>query len=449
MTKPTGRPVGRPRKDEVRDDGPYANFVTGLGTTRDASSYTQAALSRVFTEDELENLYIGDGFARRLVDVPAQDMVRAGFEIEVEGDDESEDVYAPVMARLEELNLLSELSDAQKLAALYGGALIVVGVKDGGELEDPINEKSIQGIEFLRVYDRYRVSRMKRYTDPADSRYGQTEIYMVSPVLGTPYRVHESRCLVFQGEFVPERRKEMQDGWMGSRLAHCWQQLQRLGVSHQWAEKLLERSQQAVNKMNGLAQQLGAPGGQNAAMNRLHLLDMSRNILNTVAIDSNDDYTIHTASMSGIPDVLDRFAQALSAVSGMPKTLLFGEQAKGLNNGGEGDMLLWQGQIKQWQKTKLLKPIDTLVKWLSIALKIPEQDYMIEFCDILEPNEKEEAEIEKLEAETKKIEAETAAAYVTAGALDPSELRNTLMKDSDYVMDGTVVIGAEDDGLPA
>jgi phage-related protein (TIGR01555 family) len=261
--------------------------------------------------------------------------------------------------------------------------------------------------------------------------------------------VHESRCFVIQGEYVPERRKEEQDGWMGSRLAHCWHQLQRLGVSHQWAEKILERSQQAVNKMTGLANQLSAPGGQNAAMNRLHLLDMSRNILNTVAIDANDDYTLHSASLSGIPDLLDRFAQALSAVSGMPKTLLFGEQAKGLNNGGEGDMLLWQNQIKQWQRTKLLKPIDRTVQLLAIAQGIPDQNYMIEFCDILEPNEKEEAEIEKLEAEAKKIKADTAAVYVTAGALDPSELRNTLAESGDYVMDTTITIGGEDDGLPA
>lgn len=451
---PQKRGPGRPRKDAAQSlvTDSFSNVVSGLGTRRDPSSYTTSNLARQFSEGELESLYVGDGFARRIIDVPAQDMVRAGFCIEVEGDDESQEeaAYAPVMARFEELRVSEHLQEALKLAWLFGGSVIVMGVKDGGDLEAPLNENAVQDIEFLRVYDRFRVSRMSHYDDPADTRYGQTQTYLVSPVRGSPYRVHESRCLVFQGEYVPERMKEGQDGWMASRLAQCWYQLVRLGMAHQWSEKLLERSQQAVNKMQGLGQMLGSPNGQQAVMNRLNVLDMSRNILNTVAVDAQDDYTVTSNTMTGIPEVIDRFAQALSAVTGMPKTLLFGEQSKGLNNGGDADAQLWQGQIQQWQRTKLLHPLDRMVSLMAIALGIPDQNYLIEFEPIHVPSKKEEAETEKLEAEKDKIKADTAAVYITAGALDPSELRNTLLEDSDYKMDGSVTIQAgEDDGAEA
>ncbi len=442
METPVKRGPGRPRKDAQRNDGPYLSFVSGLGTKRDPSSYTQAAGARIFSEGELENLYVGDGFARRIIDVPANDMVRAGFEIETEGDED--ELYEPIMVRLEELQVMERYCEALKLSALYGGALVVLGVQDGGMLEEPLNENAVKGIDFIRVYDRYRVSRLIKYTDPMDTRYGQTERYMVSPVNGNPYEVHESRCIVFQGEYVPDRLKELQDGWSASVLAKCWSQLQRFGVSHQWAEKLLERAQQAVNKMDGMAQQLMAANGQKAVMDRLNILDMSRNILNTVAIDSKDEYTVTTSSFTGVPDILDRFATALSAVTGMPRTLLLGEQSKGLSGGNEGDLQNWYSHIKQLQKTKLLAPVDRLVGLLVKATGLPE-NYLIEFEPLHVPSEKEEAETEKIEAEAKKIKAETMAAYITAGVLDPSEGRNTLMDDGGYVMDASVVITAGED----
>ena len=449
METPAKRGPGRPRKDAQRDDGPYLNFVSGLGTKRDPSAYTQAVGARIFSEGELESLYVGDGFARRIIDVPASDMVRAVFEIEVEGDDESEDVFSPVMVRMEELQAMERYCEALKLSALYGGALVVLGVQDGGMLDEPLNETGVKGIDFIRVYDRYRVSRMVKYTDPMDSRYGQTEVYMVSPVNGSPYQVHESRCIVFQGEYVPERLRELQDGWSASVLAKCWSQLQRFGVSHQWAEKLLERAQQAVNKMDGMAQQLMAANGQKAVMDRLNILDMSRNILNTVAIDSKDEYTVTTSSFAGVPDIIDRFATALSAVTGMPRTLLLGEQSKGLSGGNEGDLQNWYSHIKQLQKTKLLAPVDRLVGLLVKANNLPE-NYLIEFEPLHVPSEKEKAEVEKIEADTEKVKAETMAAYITAGVLDPSEGRNTLIEEEKYIMDASVVIEAgEDDGQPA
>ena len=455
MTKPTGRPVGRPRKDAVpiaRYDGAYQNMVSGLGSSRDSARYTTATPLRMFSEGELEALYVADGFARRIIDVPASDMVRAGFCIEVEGKDESEeeDAYAPVIARMEELTVLEHLCEALKLSWLFGGSLVVIGVMDGGELSEPLNDDAVKGIDFMRVYDRYRVNRQTKYTDPADSRYGQTQTYLVSPVNGTPYEVHESRCIVMQGEYVPERMREQQDGWCASRLVQCWYQLQRVGIAHMWSEKLLERSQQAVNKMTGMAQQLMAPGRQQAVINRLNLLDMSRNIMNTVAIDAMDDYTVTSNSFAGLPDVLDRFATALSAVTGMPKTLLFGEQTKGLSNVGDGDLQNWYAQIKQWQNTKLKNPLDRIVTMLAKSLNIPDKNYLIEFEPLYVLSEKEEAETEKLEAEAKKIKADTAAIYVTAGALDPSEIRQSLIEEGDYIMDGSIQIGqGEDDGLEA
>ena len=139
-------------------------------------------------------------------------------------------------------------------------------------------------------------------------------------------------------------------------------------------------------------------------------------------------------------------ATALSAVTGMPRTLLLGEQSKGLSGGNEGDLQNWYAHISQLQKTRLLAPVDRLVGLLVKAMALPE-NYLIEFEPLHVPSEKDKAEVEKIEAETEKVKADTMAAYIAAGALDPSEARNTLIDQKLYTMDASVTIQAgEDDG---
>ena len=68
--------------EETRDDGPYENVFLSLGNAKDRSTYTTHVTPRILVQDELDSLYESDGFARRIIDLPAEEMVRAGFEIE-------------------------------------------------------------------------------------------------------------------------------------------------------------------------------------------------------------------------------------------------------------------------------------------------------------------------------------------------------------------------------
>ena len=65
---------------------------------------------------------------------------------------------------------------------------------------------------------------------------------------------------------------------------------------------------------------------------------MVRNILNTLAIDKDDDYDIKSISLSGVKDILDKTQTMLSAVSEIPVTILFGRFTGGQN--ATGDMIL-------------------------------------------------------------------------------------------------------------
>lgn len=405
----------------IRSDGPYENVFLNVGTKGDRTAYTRAGAPRTLSNTELENLYTGDGFARRVIDLPAEEMVRAGFELEGIDDDEA------VRAELEGIQVLPRMAEALKWADLYGGALVVMLVDDGGELITPLVEERVRSVEQLRVYDRWQVSRYQKYMDPNDKRFGKTEFYHVSPIDGTPYLVHESRCLVFDGVLVPARIREQSDGWGGSKLQQCYDQLIRFGMSHIWGNALMERAQQAVHGIPNLTDLLRQPGGEDLVKKRIHLVDASRSINNTVVIDSQETYDLKATSLTGVADLVDRFGLALSAVADMPESLLFGRPQAGLNASGKNDLENWYAKIGQHQQNKLLPQLDRLVALQLRAMGKYKDDYLIKFCPLYVPSRKDQAETENKEAQTAQL-------YHAMGALDASEIRKTL-GDKGYEID--------------
>jgi len=436
------RSRGRPRKDvALRNDGPYLNVFASVGNSKDRSSYTTAGTPRILDFQELENLYQGNGFARRIIDLPASDMVRASFEIEGVEDCE------PILAELEGINMMPKLCDAIKWSSLYGGALVVMLVNDGGMMEDALVHERAKSLEQLRVYDRHQVTRYKKYTDPSDMRFGGTELYMISPIEGSPYVVHESRCLVFDGVSVPDRTRAINDGWGASVLQQCADQLTRFGMSHIWANSLVERAQQAIHGIPDLTNTLRAPGGEALVRQRIDLVDMARSINNTVVIDAVESYDLKSTSLAGVPDLIDRFALALSAVTGIPESLLFGKATGGLTASGGNDLENWYSKVSQLQETILLHAVDKLCAIQMHIMGRYVEDYKIEFESLFMPSGKEKAEIDKLEADAKKVAADTANIYVTIGALDPSELRAYLASEGEYKIDDVPLMAEMPDVL--
>lgn len=406
-----------PAAPAPREDGAYLNTFMSVGNSRDRTAYTRATAPLILGQQQLEWLYTGDGFARKIIDVPAAEMIRAGYDIEGVEDDDL------VMAALEDIGAMEIVAKALKWANLYGGALIVALLDDGAtDLTEPLNPERIRAVDQLRVYDRWQTSRMQKYTDPADRRFGKTAVYQISPLIGTPYQVHESRCIPVDGVDVPDRVRDENDGWGNSRLQQCWDQLTRFNLSHGWANSLLERAQQAIHGIPGLTDVLRSPGGTALVQNRINAVDMARSVNNTIVIDAAESYDLKSTSLAGVSDLIDRFSLALSAVTGMPEALLFGRAPGGLNSTGKSDLENWHAYVGQQQRTVLLPILDRLVAWELYAQGRYTEDYLIEFNPLSVPSEKEMVETRLNKAKIHEI-------YVNMQALDATEVRSAIDSD--------------------
>lgn len=398
-----------------------SNVMLGMGTKNDPMKFNKIANKYLLDKSVLDNLYVGNGVASLIVNKIPEEMTRAGFEVE----GISEENKKRLESDLETLDIALKFREALTFARLYGGSAIVFGLNDGQILSQPLNEKRIKNVEFLRVYDRHQISEYQRETNPRSPMYGRVILWAITPARGMMYLVHHSRMQFFDGDTLPNQMREQNNGWGKSALQDCYDEIIRVTGSHDFTLQVLNRIQQAIHGMKNLASTLAQPRGEETIAKRLQTVDMTRGVLNTIVIDAEETYTIETQSLSGIKDVLKEFVALLAGVTGYP-VFIFGQSLGGLNSTGDKEAKVWYEKIESEQNFKMKKSLVFLINIMLSIYGEESTEWNIKFKPLAALTEEEEANIEKTEAETAEIKIRTFAAAVDNGFVEREALKEEL-----------------------
>lgn len=382
----------------------WMNLLTGLGIKgRDKNVCTTFGPAPVFDEGMLNDIYRADGLGRRVIDAPADHMTRNW--IRVSGDEDG-----LLESELKRLKTKTRFNKSEKWSRLYGAGVILMRIDDGRGLDEPLNMDGIRSIEKLKVYDRYRVQPYKWYDDPEDPNIGEVELYQITPRRGNFFYVHESRVLVFNGVNTPELAKEQNQHWEDSVIESCFYALRRLGNVYGSVEAIMSSFETGVLNVEDLAEKI-ASGQEDQIMKRLELMNLSKAVVNMMLLDKEETWEKKSSTVTGIPDVLDRFSQNLSASSGIPITVLMGTSPAGMNATGESDIRNWYDKIKSDQEDKHYDHLKRLSLIIQLAKDGPFKGKELKSWDILfnslwQMTPKEEAEVRKITAERDKLDIE-------------------------------------------
>lgn len=418
----------------MNTDG-WANIFTSIGTRNDPLTASRYVRDTMLTREEVESMYVGDGLGRRIVDVPAEELTRQWLKIDGEEGGDVLDVF-------EEIGLQASITDGLRWARLYGGAIGVLIVDDGNTLETPLNEKAIRAVERLRIYDRHQVSwtTSDLVQDPARKDYGEPEFYTVHPhSVGTGFRVHVSRIVKFHGDPLPPRMKAENNWWDASSLQGVVAYIRRWGESHGYSANIMRDFVQAVISVKGLTDFIAA-GQDDIIIKRLDILDMSRSILNTMIIDADAEvYEKKSSSIAGLPDLIDRFAEAVSGVTGIPLTKLFGRSPGGLNASGDSDIRNYYDMLRSQQEQRLTPVIERIARLVYLSKNGPTsgvepESWSVCWLPLWQMTDQEMANLRKTVAETDKLYV------VDMGAVDPTEIRDSRFS-SGWTMETTLQEG--------
>lgn len=433
-------------QDQFRQDG-YTNMLNKYGSTQDNSTAYEYDLEPITDDMELTSLYEGNGLFAKIIDRPAEEAVKHGFDIKY-GD---QDTAEYVEERMDRLELEDRFATAEKWARLYGGSIIVMLVDDGRGLEDPLDWKNVRSIEELRVFERslvqpdYVSMNQFHFEDSMRSgrAFGEPEYYHVFSTYGY-FTVHRSRCLIFRNGRLPEGTSNaIYRYWGIPEYVRMKRELRECITAHGNGGRLLERCVQAIYKMRNLANMLSTEDGENKVLRRLQVIDMARNLLNSIAIDNDgEEYTFESFAMSGVKDILDATCNMLSAVTNIPQTILFGRSPAGMNSTGENDLENYYNMVENIQKQNMKANSRTVIDLILLQGKLERKiseipKYKVKFAALWSMSEEEQAAVEKTKAETEYIKAQTAQIYMESSVLDPSEARKVLEEDGTFGINET------------
>lgn len=452
IQKQTGKAV-RP----FRADG-YVNLMNRYGTSKDPAEHYHFEREPDIPDDVLTMVYEGNGLFAKIIDTPAEEAIKHGFTLKDVSDQNVEDFYVEA---LDELDWEEIAMTAIRWARLFGGSIAVMLINDGGRLEDPLNWRNIKSIDDIRVYERAIVQpdyqSMYSY-DPSDpfrtrgSRLGMPEFYQVTSRYGN-FTVHDSRCLVFQNGILPENAtNSLYQLWGIPEYVRIRRALKDAELAHESAPKLLDRSVQAIYKMQGLSSLLATEQGENQVLRRLQVIDMARGMLNSLVIDADgEDYDFKTFQFNGITDVVSASCNMLSAITSIPQTILFGQGVGGMSSTDDTSMENYYNYVERIQKRMLRSNLRYLLSIIFQAgLYTGEVDEVpkinVEFNPLWSLTDSEQADLDQKKAATQLTKAQTVQAYVSMEAIDPSEVRKKLA-DSDEFDVETMLDECDDEDL--
>lgn len=454
IEKQTGRAV-RP----YRNDG-FVNLLNKYGTQKDPQENYQFNPEPTVPDSLLAQFYEGNGLFARIIDAPAEEAIKHGFELDGVSD---EDIINFAMEALDELDWEETAMTAIKWSRLFGGSIAVLLINDGRGLEEPVDWKNIQSIDDIRVYDRSVIT--PDYTsmfsyDPNDpfrtrgSRLGMPEYYYVTSQYGN-FTVHDSRCLVFQNGVLPEQcSNELYRIWGMPEYVRIHKAIRDTEIAHGTAPKMLDRAVQAVYKMKDLSSLLATEDGENKVLKRLQTIDLARGLLNSITIDGEgEEYDFRQFGFSGVSEVIDTTCNYLSALTNIPQSVLFGRSPAGMDATGHSDMENYYNFIERIQKKMLRSNLRYLLSVIFQAgVATGEVDEVptikVKFNPLWSLSEADQTALEQQKASVQLTKAQVASTYVQMQVVDPEEVRKKLADSDEFDIETMLDDYSEEDLFP-
>lgn len=394
------------------NDGAYVNFVSNLNTGRDKASHGTFQKISV-PDDQIEAVY-QDWLAKKIINRPVQDMLRAGWYFTGIDEDQS----LALQAEMARVKLIDRLYKALIWMRKYGKAYLLLGMADGKPLDQPL-DLSLMGrsqLQFITVLKHSEVGALTYEYLPLELTAGepfQPKYYEYKQRNNSKIKVHSSRLIKLANGEEEE-----------SALLPIYYTLRNFASTNAGAASLVHEAKIDVIKFPGLMDAI--KNRAKDVMERFGAAALMKSLNGMLVIDANEQYESKSYTFGGLPDLMREFSQQTAGAADMPYTILFGQTTSGLNNSGEFDLRSYYDRVNTEQNWMLKPLLDLLmpVLYRNIYGQAPSGMKTL-FNALWQLDAKTRSEIEKNNKERDE-------AYLERGIITDAQVAKQLREDKVY-----------------
>lgn len=390
----------------------FDNFISRIGLNNDNALSDSTYVFNLISRNRilLEAAYRGSWVVGAVVDSVAEDMTRAGIDIET-SDEADLDILKKAMTGLK---IWQSVGSNIKWGRLYGGSLGILDI-EGQKLDTPLNLDTIAVGQFkgITVFDRWQLNPVLTPVIQSGPDIGLPAYYQIvsTPLAYDPkaatatgqITVHYSRVMRYTGIDLPFYQAITEFMWGESILERLWDRLIAFDNATMSSAQLIDRANLRTVGVDRLREILAAGGeaqkGLEAQFEMMRLLQVNEGL---TLIDKEDTFSTTAYSFAGLSDMMLQFGQQLAGASGIPLVRLFGQSPAGLNSTGDGDIRMYYDNINAQQEAKLRDPFSTILKvmWRSVYGKPSPEDLEFSFTPLWQMDSTDKANNAKTNTET-------------------------------------------------
>ncbi|MCC6482195.1 MAG: DUF1073 domain-containing protein [Sphingomonadaceae bacterium] len=373
------------------------NAITGAGTRRDARTASTYAPVLPLTQPEIDAAYRGSGLMRKIIQIPALDMVREWRDWKIDAD-----LVTKIEDEEKRLGLQAKIRQAEVLRGLGGGALIL-GLPGDPSQPAPANI-GLGQLSFVNVVSRWHLSFSAMQDDARLPGYGEPLMWQLNTGGTAMMNIHPSRVVPFRADttaMLAALTVGRDDAFWGeSRVAQVLDAVQDSDAARGAFASLLHKARLTRIGIPGLSALVAAPGGEEAVSARLSVIALAESIHNASVYDSGTDGTNAekiddvSYSFAGAKDILSAYAEFVAAISDIPATRLLGRAPEGMNASGDSQQQDWKKRVRAMQTLELAPCLERIDPYLvqSATGARPDAGAWFDFAPLDNPSEKDNAD---------------------------------------------------------
>lgn len=392
--------------------GTGGSFLSSYNTWGFSNNYSLITLNRII----LTYMYTGNGIFQTAIQLPVQDAIGKGIEIE-SGELDNEDIDA-VYDYWEEIGLWQTILNYMTWVRLFGGGALLINTNQ--KPDKPLSYKNLDKspLEFYDL-DRWQLDTNIAIFDDWDSYLssvgdGDGTIHLY----GEP--IHETRFLRGQGKRAPHYVRRQLRGWGMSEGERMIRDLNLYLKTQDATFELIDEAKVDVYKINGLANKLLTAGGTAAITSRIQAANEIKNYVNALVLDEKEEYEQKLINFTGLAEVMNQNRMGIAAALRMPLTKLFGLSASGFNT-GESDLENYNMMVESEVRAQLKPVVRTLLKLTMGHLFGYVPKFTFKFPSLRE-------QTPEVEQSVKTQEANRLLAIYDRGLMDSEELMQSMRK---------------------